>query len=100
MALRNAIYAATRSSRPGGPVTIRLGRCDADAEIRVTYQLPSPSVESGDAPHSDTDLEDMGVGRYVTEMVVDSACGTLIEQADGGDATVRIRLPAMSDGAR
>jgi signal transduction histidine kinase len=65
----------------------------------VTYQLPSPSVEGGDAPHSDTDLDDMGVGRYVTEMVVEAHGGTLIEQADGGDATVRIRLPAMSEGA-
>ena len=100
MVLRNAIYAATRSSRSGGPVTIRLGRCGADAEIRVTYQLPSPSVGSGDAPQSDTDLDDMGAGRYVTEMIVEAHGGTLIEQADGGDATVRITLPAMSEGAR
>lgn len=99
MVLRNAIYAATRSSRPGGPVSIRLGSCGADAEVRVTYQVLSPSVEGGDAPHSDTDLDDMGVGRYVTEMVVEAHGGTLIEQADGGDATVRIRLPALSDGA-
>ena len=96
MVLRNAIYAAIRSSRPGGPVTIRLGCCGADAEIRVTYQLPSPSVENGYALHPDPDLDDMGVGRYVTEMVVEAHGGTLIEQADGSDVIVRIRLPAMS----
>jgi signal transduction histidine kinase len=100
MVLRNAIYAAIRSSRPGGPVTVRVGRCGADAEIRVTYQPPSPSVGSSDALQSDNDLDDMGAGRYVTEIVVEAHGGTLIEQADGGDATVRITLPAMSEGAR
>jgi len=95
--LRNAIYAATRSSRPGGPVMIQLGCCGGDAEIRMSYQLSSPTVESDDGPHSDTDLEDMGVGRYVTAMVVEAHGVTLIEQADGSDVTVRIRLPAMSE---
>jgi signal transduction histidine kinase len=99
MVLRNAIYTATRSSRPGGPVTIRLERCGADAEIRVVYQLPSPSIESGDAPHCDTDLDDLGVSRYVTAMVVKAHGGTLTEQVEGDDATVRIRLPALSGGA-
>jgi two-component system phosphate regulon sensor histidine kinase PhoR len=99
LVLRNAIFAATRSSRPGGPVTVRLGRCGADAEIRVSYQLPSPSVESGDAPHSDTDLDDLGVSRYVTAMVVEAHGGTLTEQAYDDDATVEIRLPAMSEAA-
>jgi two-component system, OmpR family, phosphate regulon sensor histidine kinase PhoR len=99
LVLRNAISAATRSSRPGGPVTVRLRRCGADAEIRVSYQLPSPRLESGDAPHSDTDLDDMGVSRYVTAMVVEAHGGTFTEQADHDDATLRIRLPAMSEGA-
>jgi signal transduction histidine kinase len=99
LVLRNAISAATRSSRPGGPVTVRLGRCGADAEIRVSYQLPSPGLESGDAPHSDTDLDEMGVSRYVTAMVVEAHGGTFTEEADDGDATVRIRLPAMSEDA-
>jgi signal transduction histidine kinase len=44
--LRNAIDGATRASRPGGPVTVRLTRFGNDAEVAISYQ---PQLSNGEA---------------------------------------------------
>ncbi len=102
MVLRNAIDGATRASRPGGPVTIRLARSGDDAEVAISYQpqLSQPQLSNGEAgdqcPHA-TDFDDMGVSRYVTTVIVEAHGGRLTEQTDDDVTTIttiRIRFPA------
>ena len=99
MVLRNAVHAATRSSRPGGPVIVRLDSSGANAEIGVSYEPPPvPAAEDDEVREGKTEFDDLGVSGYVTSMIVEAHGGTLTEQADGGTATVRIQIPAMPSG--
>ncbi len=93
MVIRNTIHGATRSARPGGPVTVWVDCAGHDAEIGVSYQ---PDLSDGDPT---TEFDDIGVGRFVTTMIVEAHGGTLTEQTGGGDTTVQIRLPVLSEGA-
>ena len=99
MVIRNTIYGAARSSRAGGPVTVRLDRSGDDAEIGVSYHPYLSSDENGDAREPLTDFDDIGVSRYVTTQIVEAHGGTLIEQTDGDGTTVRIRLPVLLEGS-
>jgi signal transduction histidine kinase len=94
MALRNVIHGAIRSAGPERPVTVSLERHGADADIGVTYQPPPSKDELGDDCQPSTDFDDIGVGRYVTAVIVEGHGGRLTERAEDGDTTVRITLPA------
>jgi two-component system, OmpR family, phosphate regulon sensor histidine kinase PhoR len=95
LALRNEIHAATRLSRQGSPVTVRLERRGADTEIGLSYS-PDPAIGSDDDGRGAAIvLDDMGVSRYVTTMIVQAHGGTLIQNVIGGSTTVRIRLPVL-----
>jgi signal transduction histidine kinase len=95
MVLRNVVHGAVRSSRPGAPVTVGLERDGRDAIIGVSYERPPSTDEPADACQPFNDFDDMGVGRYVTAMIVEGHGGRLTERAEDGATTIRITLPAV-----
>jgi two-component system phosphate regulon sensor histidine kinase PhoR len=98
MVLQNVLHAATRSSRPDGPVIVHLKRCGDDAEIAVSFE-PTSSGDAVEPSTTDAEYDEIGVGRYVTAAIVETHGGTLAEQTDGGLRTLRILLPAAPEGA-
>jgi len=98
MMLRNATDAAARASRPGRPVTVRLDRRGADAEIAVAF-YPDSANHSSEGPQKDYEFDDLGVGRYVTATIVEAHGGTLTEEADETSTTIRIRLPLLVESS-
>jgi signal transduction histidine kinase len=95
--LRNTIHSACRSSRPDGPITVWLNRTAGDnAEIAISYQ-PRPS--NIDEDPEEPSFDDVAVSRYVTTMIVEAHLGTLTERSEEGDTTLRIRIPAIPEGA-
>lgn len=94
MVLRNTFEAATRSSRAGQPVTIRLRACAHDAMVQVFYQTDE-GVRSG-APQA-PEFDELGVGRCVTETIVALHGGTFTETTGRQGVTIRIQLPALPD---
>jgi signal transduction histidine kinase len=95
--LRNTIHSACRSSRADDPITVWLNRTAGDhAEIAISYQ-PHPSNIDEDA--EEPSFDDVAVSRYVTTMIVEAHLGTLTERSEDGDTTLRIRIPAIPEGA-
>jgi hypothetical protein len=93
MVLRNTIDAAVRSSRPHCPIDVRVTRVGDDAEVAVSYDPEPWNVEREDA--AEPTFDDMNVSRYVTRMIVEAHLGTVTEQSDDRETTVRIRIPAI-----
>ena len=95
--LRNTIDGACRSSRADGPITVWLRTMTNDnAEIAISYQ-PHPS--NADEDVEEPTFDDTTVRRYVTTMIVEAHLGTITEQSADGDTTLRIRIPAIPEGA-
>jgi hypothetical protein len=67
-----------------------------NAEIAISYQ-PHPS--NADEDVEEPTFDDTTVRRYVTTMIVEAHLGTITEQSADGDTTLRIRIPAIPEGA-
>jgi signal transduction histidine kinase len=96
IALRNTINSACRSARDGSAIVVSLRRITGDsAELAVSYQArPSHIDEDAEEPSFD----DVAVSRYVTGMILQAHLGTLAEESDNGETTLRIRIPAIPEG--
>ena len=94
MVLRNTIDAAVRSSRPEGAIEVRVTRIGDDGEVAVCCEPEPWNIECEDA--GEPTFDDMNVSRYVTRMIVEAHLGTVTEQSDGRETSVRIRIPAIS----
>jgi len=94
--LRNTINSACRTSRDGSAIVVSLRRLTGDsAEIAISYQArPLHIDEDAEEPSFD----DVAVSRYVTGMILQAHLGTLAEESEDGETTLRIRVPAIPEG--
>jgi len=106
--LQNLIQNAFKYSPPGAPVTVRVRRQGAYAQIDVVDRgmgipesaLPRLFQRFYRAPNVDErQISGMGIGLYVVKEIVLLHDGTLgVESAEGQGSTFTVRLPLIEEG--
>jgi signal transduction histidine kinase len=95
LAIRNLMYEATRLSAADSRLTLVVRPEGDRVAVGVRYQ-PAPWLTRAEG--ADSEYDDIGIGRSVAETIIAGHGGSLSEEADGGETTRWIHLPA-DDGA-
>jgi NtrC-family two-component system sensor histidine kinase KinB len=91
LAIRNLMYEATRLSATDSRLTLLVRPQGDRVAVGVRYQ-PAPWLARADG--LDAEYDDIGIGRSVAETIIGWHGGSLSEEADGGETTRWIHLPA------